>query len=694
MPPRRWSFAIALALPCLAAPLASAAVRSVADTAWATNGVPVCTADSIEYEPTIVSDGVGGAFVAWLGGLRSAYYYDVCVQHLTSLGTIAPGWPLDGLVLTTTGYSHDHVVMIPDGSGGVFTGWDAGTLYGGLAVQHVSGDGTLGSLWSLGAGQAQRDSGGRDTSATDPLDPLKREHGSNLPVLLSDGAGGVLVTRQYTDWLYGTFIIIHHLTSSGAIAPGWPFGVYVYTVGYPYAHNQVMCSDGAGGAIVASMNWGPGWDIKAQHITSSGSLAPGWSGAGLPICASTGDQGAPGIASDGAGGAFIAWEDARTGLYEQLYIQHVTGDSTIASGWPVDGVMVCSGPTKCGVVRYTSGYDSTCYTSIISDGAGGAIIAWTDYRSGTSFGSGDIYAQRIVSDGSIAPGWPPDGVPVCAAPGEQRYPTIAPDGAGGAFIVWQDARSGLEWHVYAQHVEASGSIASGWVIDGNAICTAPGGQLTPVIGADPAGGFVAAWQDLRGPSPDIYAARVGPDGVVAALASLVSADAEPGRVRLTWYVSGVGTSVSVYRRAPGSAWALLGSTVPDGTGRVTYEDRDVTAGERYGYRLGFRGSGEEEYAGETWVDVPSGLSLALQGARPNPALRDLVVGFRLPSAAPAWLELFDLAGTRVASREVGSLGPGQHLLNLGAGARIPPGLYLIRLHQGQRSHTARAIVVK
>ena len=49
-----------------------------------------------------------------------------------------------------------------------------------------------------------------------------------------------------------------------------------------------------------------------------------------------------------------------------------------------------------------------------SDGAGGAIIAWFDYRSD---GSGDIYAQRIGRDG--VPLWTANGVAVCTATGGQ-----------------------------------------------------------------------------------------------------------------------------------------------------------------------------------------------------------------------------------------------------------------------------------
>jgi len=92
------------------------------------------------------------------------------------------------------------------------------------------------------------------------------------------------------------------------------------------------------------------------------------------------------------------------------------------------------------------------------------------------------------------------------------------------------------------------------------------------------------------------------------------------------------------------------------------------------------------------VDVPLAPGFALTGCRPNPAQQDLRVAFALPDESPARLELFDVAGRRVAAREVGALGGGSHLLTLGNGTRFPAGVYLLRLSRGARSLTARALV--
>src|SRR5205085_1379440 len=125
-----------------------------------------------------------------------------------------------------------------------------------------------------------------------------------------------------------------------------------------------------------------------------------------------------------------------------------------------------------------------------SDSLGGAIIAWADNRSG----SWDIYAQRITAYGEIAPGWPANGVVVCAAVGDQKNPKIVADCAGGAIIAWEDVRSG-DWDLYGQRLTAAGAIAPGWPADGNRICGAPNQQANAVITSDGSSGAVIAWQD-------------------------------------------------------------------------------------------------------------------------------------------------------------------------------------------------------
>ncbi len=189
-------------------------------------------------------------------------------------------------------------------------------------------------------------------------------------------------------------------------------------------------------------------------------------------------------------------------------------------------------------------------------------------------------------------------------------------------------------------------------------------------------------------------AVVMPNGAVATLASLVAVDAQPDRIRLTWYAAGnPGLSATVYRRTASTAWTSLGQIASDGTGYLRYEDRSVLTGMQYGYRLGIVDGGAEAFVGEAWGTAVR-LTLALEGARPNPAVAgQLRVSFTLPEAAQARIELIDVGGRRMAARDVGSLGPGRHSVDLGEDVNIPPGIYLARLTQGGRSLMRRIVVL-
>jgi hypothetical protein len=92
-------------------------------------------------------------------------------------------------------------------------------------------------------------------------------------------------------------------------------------------------------------------------------------------------------------------------------------------------------------------------------------------------------------------------------------------------------------------------------------------------------------------------------------------------------------------------------------------------------------------------DAPaSGFRLA--GFRPNPARERIAVAFSLTNSEPAALEVFDLAGRRLFHREVGEMGPGNHVLPLGASFRPAPGVYAVRLAQGARTRSVLSVVIR
>src|SRR5437867_3977429 len=235
--------------------------------------------------------------------------------------------------------------------------------------------------------------------------------------------------------------------------------------------HPAIASDGAGGAIVT-------WqdervkdgvsDIYAQHVLASGTVDPAWPADGRAICTAAFNQDLPRIVADGAGGAIIIWEDNRSDLVHisDIYAQHVQASGKVDPAWPADGRALC-----------TAAGDQGSPT-IISDSAGGAIVTWSDLR----IGNFDIYAQRVLNSGAVDPAWPANGRALCTAANAQEGPTLVADGAGGAIVTWKDNRNGIaNSDIFAQHVLNSGAADPAWPANGRALCTAANEQAGPVI---------------------------------------------------------------------------------------------------------------------------------------------------------------------------------------------------------------------
>src|SRR5439155_981130 len=138
--------------------------------------------------------------------------------------------------------------------------------------------------------------------------------------------------------------------------------------------------------------------------------------------------------------------------------------------------------------------DQQYNATIVGDGAGGAIVTWQDFRNGPN---SDIYAQHVLASGAVDGAWPADGRALCTALYDQYYSTIVGDGAGGAIVTWLDFRNGSNYDIYAQHVLASGAVDGASTADGRALCTAASNQDVSTIVSDGAGGAIVTWQDLR-----------------------------------------------------------------------------------------------------------------------------------------------------------------------------------------------------
>jgi|GEM_PF-1821704 len=145
-----------------------------------------------------------------------------------------------------------------------------------------------------------------------------------------------------------------------------------------------------------------------------------------PVCTATGQQDMPKGCSDGADGAIITWEDARSSTY-QVYAQHL--DASGKATWTANGVKLATP---------ANGIFAQTMPIITTDDSGGAYIVWQDGRFSTAFGS-CIFAQHIRANGTLA--YPDSALPVAIGVNGCANPTLCDDARGGAYVAWEDNRS-------------------------------------------------------------------------------------------------------------------------------------------------------------------------------------------------------------------------------------------------------------
>ncbi len=96
--------------------------------------------------------------------------------------------------------------------------------------------------------------------------------------------------------------------------------------------------------------------------------------------------------------------------------------------------------------------------------------------------------------------------------------------------------------------------------------------------------------------------------------------------------------------------------------------------------------------GAVGTGTASGLALAIR-PQTNPACAKLRVTCDLPQDGAARVEVYDVSGRRMNRRDVAAAGPGRVSVEAGAGAKLAPGPYWVRLMQGSQPPVTRMVMV-
>jgi hypothetical protein len=332
-----------LLLPVLLLPLAVAVV-SAADghTVWNTMYRATVIEDNFAHADyhRVAPDGAGGVVVAWqhdmAGGIR--------VQRLNHAGTQL--WDSAGVVLSTTGQFPS---LSAHPGGGFVVAWHEST---GIYVQCVSAAGM--PQWTPG--------------------PVRIGTTGEQPVVRATSSAGTFVM-----WRNSTGDArIGNVNDSGIpTAPGLN-GVSL-GANASLAGDMALVASGLGSVIAV---W-PDDQIPQRILAQK--IGPGFPWGTTPTVVAAPAQLLNAYLdadADGSGGAIVAWRSSVPNV--QIRTQQIDTNGT--ASWTSGGEVLVDSSVVGGD---TSSWSLNFRPSIAPDDAGGAFVAWTDWRHSNSQGSDD-----------------------------------------------------------------------------------------------------------------------------------------------------------------------------------------------------------------------------------------------------------------------------------------------------------------
>lgn len=427
-------------------------------------------------------------------GWRSWYIAGLAAACVLIVSNATAAWPTSAgssLATFTTTDTLEYSLSFSDGVGGIFVVWLPSSAPAPLA-RHIGSDSNV-----IGP-----------TDGT-PIWTADVDH--YQPVAAPDGQGGLLIVRSAQPGADDATKGVWVQRIDANCARLWGDNGVQVTQGL--AEGFSVANDDNGGAYVAwHEDKGFGNAIYGQRISAAGAVQ--WAPNGNAVADEAFWQVWPIVVADGGGGAIIAWQDFRNGNHYKLYAQSLTPAGL--PNWVLNGIKFCNEE------------EDQLLVAGIPDGLGGAVYTWLEDVSSNS----DVHVQRLSKAGDLK--WSDDGINVTPFDHDQLWPQLAPDGIGGAFVVWRDFYSDPEGDIFAQRIDSEGKMK--WDPDSENVRATSSMQNTPTVSIDGDGGLFIAWEDSEGylganPATDLYdihAQRLDRDGDKLFLTSFLPVTFQPG----------------------------------------------------------------------------------------------------------------------------------------------------------------------
>lgn len=259
-----------------------------------------------------------------------------------------------------------------------------------------------------------------------------------------DGRSGAIVVWQEDNASGGSLRALH-LLATGDLDPAWPSAVLVSS-GDVKRDALGSIPDGSGGVYVW---WLEGVSIYLTHLSSSGAVSPGWPSRGRMAGTLIESSHRPTVRSDGSGGVYVAWlsQIFTVPLSTSVRILRLGPDNTARSGWPTNGRGISNG---------TAGPSFIHSFDIAPSSEGGlwVVFASSVVADTGGYEPGDVRVRKLGASGLAASGWPLLGVPVGPFNGHRlfvggqgwqpapamRLAAVAGERLGGVFVLYSDVQ--------------------------------------------------------------------------------------------------------------------------------------------------------------------------------------------------------------------------------------------------------------
>lgn len=555
-------------------------------------------------------------------------------------------------------------------------------------------------------------------------------------------------------------------------------------VGALRATHAVALGDGAEGAFVVWVeSSGEDCDLKLQHVSGDGGAFAGWPEGGRVVCAARGTQTQPAMALAGDGGVWVAWKDYREPRHGAIHLARLSASGEPAANYPADGRRIGdasvpasdpaivadpaggawlfwqqgrSGERELRTLHFdesgartdgwpdegrvlVEGGQNAVRPAACGDAAGGVMLSWIAEAPGQS----RLRLARYGAAGQPVPGWPGEGLELASSPQRLRAVALVAD-TSGSFVAWSEAGDDST-RSFLTHVTPGGAPAPAWPTGGRAI-GAGSLAVAPTLALDGAGGVYLGWIGHAGEEApgDVRLVRLDGNGIestgwpagglpvtetpldehrprllaladgvlvswgaaeagghgtvlsaalasLGALPALQAVETWPDLVRLSWQGAAEARyAVLVERTGGADEWELVRELPRDGGGLLVLEDHEVTPGEVLTYRLRLRTAELDVVTGEVRVAVPVETPLALRGLAVAGGV--LHLAFSVPSRAETRFELFDVQGRRLLRDVRRHEHAGELTLQWPRPAGLRAGVFFARLTQAGQTRTRRFVL--